>query len=457
MIKTTLLSIAKKLVRWDSKLEIYTNGEDNAYPERIERFRNNSVTASMASNVMIQYLLGKGFGEVDNLRIGSLKLINIADDIARDLTDQRGVYIHVDYDANFEVSCFKVLPFNQCRVGKKDSNEYNGKILVYSNWNEAKIDKKKVSILNVFNPDKEIIAYQVEKAGGISKYKGQVFFYNMDSQYYYPLSRIDAVSMECDNEYNASVYKNEILRRGFFGKTLVVTRPLVDAGFIKEATDSKDPILLQELRDMESERQNFKDTIKEFISVGNVGGVMHMEMDFAGDNLNDAILFKNIESNINDKLFEFTENSAMQKILMAFNNLPIALVKSPDNAMLGNSGEALRVSKETYWENTSKERNVLETIVNDLLSLYNNYNGGYVTVLPLLTKQQDESSALFEKQKAQSILKGSVGGVQALLQIQEAVAQGRSDYNAAIAIISEIYGINDELARKMLGTPSVGN
>jgi hypothetical protein len=387
MIATTLHSIYKKLVTWDKKLSIYTNGEDNNYPERMERFRNNSVTATMASNKMIQYVLGKGFGESDNLRIGNVKLIDLADDIARDIVDNRGVFIHVNYDANYDISDFNVLPFNQCRVGEKDSKEYNGKILIYKDW-AAKIDKSIVQILNVFNPDKEKIAYQVEKAGGIEKYKGQVFYYNMDNQYYYPLARIDPVAFECDNEYQASLYKNEILRRGFFGKTLVVTRPLIDAGFVETALASNDSLQIANLRKQESEVEKFKEGLKDFIGVGNIGGVMHLQVDFAGEKLDDAILFKNIESNINPDLFKFTEDSAVAKILMAFNNLPITLVKS-ESSLFGMGGGALRVAKETYWEDTNKERNLLETILNDLLSKMGNPDYKYVFIQQLLTPKKE--------------------------------------------------------------------
>ena len=36
-MKVTVLEILKRAVSWDKKLEIYQNGEDNAYPERIDR------------------------------------------------------------------------------------------------------------------------------------------------------------------------------------------------------------------------------------------------------------------------------------------------------------------------------------------------------------------------------------------------------------------------------------
>ena len=453
MITTSLLSIYKKLVAWDKKLEIYTNGADNAYPERMERFRNNSITATMASNTMIQFLLGKGFGEADNLKIGNVKLIDLADDIARDIVDNRGVFIHVNYDANFDISDFNVIPFEQCRVGEKDSKEYNGKILIYKDWS-SKVDKNKVQILNVFNPKKEVVQYQIEKVKGIENYKGQVFYYNMDNKYYYPLARIDAVSFECDNEYQASLYKNELLRRGFFGKTLVVTRPLIDAGFIEQTLLSGDAAQIAVLRNQESEREAFKQGLKKFIGVGEIGGVMHLEVDFAGEKLDDAILFKNIESNIDPDLFKFTEDAAVSKILMAFNNLPVSLVKS-ESSLFGQGGDSLRVAKETYWENTWKERNLLETILNDLLKNMGNPDYKYVTIQPLLTKEVDADSATIEKQKAQAQLKGSVGGVQGVLAIQASVSQGLTDYESAITILNEIYGIEDSLARAILGTPKI--
>jgi hypothetical protein len=386
MIKTTLISIYKKIVEWDKKLEVYKNGEDNAYPERMERFRNNSVTASMSSNTMVQYLIGNGLGISDNILIGKNKIIDIADDIARDIVDNRGVFIHVNYDANFDISDFSVIPFNQCRLGLKDSKKYNGKILTYYDWSE-KFDKNKVSVIDVYNPDKKIIEYQVEEAGGIDDYKGQIFYYNMDNQYYYPLSRIDAVSFECDNEYQASLYKNELLRRGFFGKTLVVTRPLIDA----QLYEDKSLEGLARIKRLESERDTFKEGIKKFVGVGEAGGVMHMEVDFAGENLDGAILFKNIESSINPELFRFAEDSAVSKILMAYNNLPVALVKSPDSALLGNSGDALRVAKETYWENTNKERDLLQRIINDLWRKCSSFNGEALIIKPLLTPKIEQN------------------------------------------------------------------
>lgn len=382
----TVLSIIKKLVKWDKKLNIYTNGEDNAYPERMARYRSNSVTASMASKVMVQFLIGKGFGTHDDTLIDGRKLSDLADDIARDLTDERAVAIHVSYNANYEPSSWRVIPAGDIRLGEKDSKDYNGKILVYNDWHSKNIKASDIAVYDVFNPKKEVVAAQVAKAKGkdelerVENYRGQVFYFNMDRQFYYPLARIDAVAFDCDNEYHAGNYKNVILREGFYGKTLVITRPLIGASLYADTTKEGKA----KLAEAESERTKFKAGISQFVGIKGAGGVMHIEVEFGGEDLKNAVVFQNIESKIDDKLFEFTENSSMQKILMAYNNMPKVLVMLADSAMFGTSGEALRIAKETYWENTAKERAILETIVNDFMKLINPTLEERITVLPLL-------------------------------------------------------------------------
>lgn len=393
-IKTSLIDIAKRVIDWDKSIDVYSNGDDNDYPERIDRYINNSVTAKTASNLMMQFLIGKGFGEADNIIVNKdkgLKLIDFADDLANSKVKQRGNFIHIGWNANFKIASVKPLPFGQCRLGKKDSKDYNGKILIAKDWT-GKVQKKDVSIVDVYNPDPKVIESQVKKAGGWDKYKGQILYINDDNEYYYPLSRIDAVQLDCDNEHLSSVYKNRILRKGFFGKTMVLTRPLIDGNLPETIVDEKGEIVRNpEYLRKESEIEDFKKTIKDFLGAENADGVLHMELDFDGEKLEDAISFKNIESNINDKLFEYTETSTRRNILVAFNNLPIGLVEASEG-IFSNSGEALKEMKQSYWESTNKERNALETIINDIMKRFEGYSGEYLFIKKLIEDDNAEVS-----------------------------------------------------------------
>lgn len=55
--------------------------------------------------------------------------------------------------------------------------------------------------------------------------------------------------------------------------------------------------------------------------------------------------------------------------------------------------------------------------------------------------------------EAKAKLKGSVGGVQGILQIQASVAAGLTTIEAAVALLDEIYGFDAATAKRMLGKP----
>ena len=51
----------------------------------------------------------------------------------------------------------------------------------------------------------------------------------------------------------------------------------------------------------------------------------------------------------------------------------------------------------------------------------------------------------------QRVLRGSVGGVTALIAVKQAVADGTSDLESAVSIIKHIYGFDEDKAREMIG------
>jgi len=131
----------------------------------------------------------------------------------------------------------------------------------------------------------------------------------------------------------------------------------------------------------------------------------------------------------------------------AFNNIPEALVFAGDGAMFGTSADTYTEMKRFYWEQNEDERSALEQTLKSF--------GFEVNVIPLVDEAlvNDEDSQI--KKKSQAELRGSVGGVTAILAIQKSVSEGSTDITAAVAIIMEIYGISEELARIMVGTPKV--
>lgn len=455
-VGSAFIRLISKIAKYDKSLGIHYNGVGNNYPDLVEDVISESVTASRCAKLMASYIAGKGFGDDANYTIvhpdKGTTLLKLTQDIAESIADHNGFFVHMNYDGNYDIINLDVLPFSDCRIGKKDDNRYAGKILVCDDWSDSK-KSKKAKVVDVFNDDPKVIESQIQKAKGIGKYNGQILFVKF-GKYTYPLAPIHPCIKDAESETQASIYKNKSLRKGFFGKTLVVTKPLVD----------------EELRDTEGDdyqkqvdaRTKFRETIQEFIGVENVDGVMHLEIEF-DEKVEDEVFFKNIDSNINDKLFAHTENSVSDNIRMCFNNVPAALIRSKDGAMFGSSGEAIKAMKEFYQDQTNDERMIVEQTVNKLMKNFKTKKTDSLTIIPLIEARKIESSGSSSKgetpeeakAKAQATLKGSVGGVTALLQIQQSVSEGKTDREAAITIIEEIYGIGRELAGEMLGNPKI--
>ena len=383
-MKFNLLDLFKRSTKFDKAKGIILNGADNLYAEKIERVTNNSVTAKTSCGIMASFIIGKGFGEdLDKTIINSNKRLSLrkfGNVISKNVSKHGGVWVHVMYNANHTIDRYNVLPYTHCRLGKKDSENYNGKVVVYDNWDgsNGRLNRKDFTVIDVFNPREKIIQSQIKTSGGLNKYKGQVLYYNLDEEFDYALGTIDTVINDADSERQASIFKNRGLRRGFFGKTLMVTKPLV--GEMKDYNTPKD------YHDAVNERDDFKDTAESFLGAENNGGILHVELEHQEEKLEDAILVKSIPSDIDDKMFAYTESSVFKNILMAFNNIPTGLVRS-ESALFSNSGESLQVMKETYQDNTEYERNSVEELIQGLMKHYKD-DLGEINIIPLIEENE---------------------------------------------------------------------
>lgn len=380
--KSTLIEFFKRAITYDKKLEIFSNGENNDYPERIERLINNAVTGKTSAIMMASYLAGKGFGEHNKFEVNPKNtLLQFTHKSAKSIARQRGMFIHFNYDLNHKFTSADILPFAHCRIGKKDDDQYNGKIAVCKDWSDVKLAKN-AKLIDVYNRNPKVINAQFAAQG--EDYKGQVLFVNLDDDTDYPYSTIDAVQNDCDSEYQASIYKNRSLRKGFFGKTLVVTRPLVDANKESEAE-------LWKVQD--GEREKFKKTLKGFIGAENADGIMHIEMEFDDEEgLDKAILFKNIDAKIDDKLFSFTESSVSNNIRFAFNNIPAMLVRNTDGQMFGQSGDGITQAKLFYQEQTTMERMILVETIEMIMANFAGFEGTLTHELLIVKKEENNNN-----------------------------------------------------------------
>jgi hypothetical protein len=347
-MKIKLVDVDNRLsIKFNKVDGIYNWGADNAYPQLIKTIINSSVTAKQCVDLNSKYIYGKGFDftteivDKNILKINKkgLNINQLLRIVSREFSEVNNIFLHINYNALYEVTSVDLLTSEDVRIGKSDSTGYSGKFIVYNNWDKSqakRIEKKDFNIIDKFNSNPKVIDAQVEAAGGWNKYKGQILHINSDFGELYSLSDVDSVVYDADSEFQASLFKNTGLRKGFFGAKLFVTKPFSS----------------------DYERQSFEKTIQDLKGSENSSGVLLLEANLESDKLDEHILIQNIDTNINDKLFESTEQSSAKNIRKAF-GVPSILLEDSDNSIFGNSGELLTQAKQMHWENKSEERSII--------------------------------------------------------------------------------------------------
>ena len=379
-MKIKLVDVDNRLsIKYNKVDDVYSWGADNAYPQLIKSLINSSVTAKQCVDLNAKYIYGKGFDFVSkivdkNTLIINKKGININQllrIVSREFSEQNNLFFHVNYNALYEIISVDLLSSCDVRIGKSDSTGYSGKFVVYDNWDKVKgkkIDKKDFNIIDRFNPLPAVIEAQVKAAGGLwNKYKGQILHINSDFGELYSLSDVDSVVYDADSEFQAAVFKNSGLRKGFFGAKLFVTKPFQS----------------------DYERQDFEKTIQDLKGSENSSGVLLLEANLESDNLAEHILIQNIDSNIDDKQFESSEASSAKNIRKAF-GIPSILIEDGDNSIFGNSGELLIQAKIMHWENKEEERNIISDAFQMLFSKFHkpiNPSNDW-TITPIIQKTE---------------------------------------------------------------------
>lgn len=333
---------------------VYTNGIDDNYPERIELLINNSVTGKMAYNKMSSFIVGKGF--VDK-RLNN-KILNKKKDltgydillmVAKSLVKQKAACVHVNYNGLLEPDYIDVLPYKNCRKEKEDDLDNLGKIYYSNKWGSSSFSfnskSEKSKWFYPFSRDKNVIQSQFikekiffdeNKDNNVNDFRGQVYFLNLEPENVYPLAFIDPAYNDADSEYHSSIYRNNSIKNGFTDKQIIVGR---------SGTKEED--------------EELEDSIVSMLGPDG-SNIALIKSDRSIEDLAKEIHVLNLGSNIKSDRFKYFDEVNESKILHCFENIPKALVLGNDTSLLGDGGKKLAELKLNYSQDLSYIRKNIE-------------------------------------------------------------------------------------------------
>ncbi len=334
-------------------------GEKDDYPNVIEKTVAGSVTAGSASSIYSKFIMGKGFVDetLNDYVVGvdsrgkEIRMLDLLRACSDSVSLFNGLYLHTPLNIEGKIKDVSLLPFKYCRFSKIDDRGYTESIVVNKNFGTKSFKAEDSVGFSIFNPKPEVVQEQVKKAGGIEKYKGQMYFQFWDNRYLYPLSPFDAVYLDANTEWELSIYKNREIRNGFMLRHL-----LRIAKF--ESDENRNEFVS---RIMENEGSD-----------GSRVMILEDEYDEVTGAIKESGAFKleKIDTNVNDKLFENWEQSLSNKIRKAIKALPAILIDYETSALGNTSGEAIRQASLFYNGMTADDRHLMSRVFKEVFAHY---------------------------------------------------------------------------------------
>jgi len=215
--------IRERVPKWiDRRFHIQGYGEDNLYPQRAIIARDGSKTAKPCCDRYAEFLNGEGFTNPQLANIVVNKKGHTANDfldhVAKSFSWANGFFVHVGYNLNYKVNSVKVINFEYNRFGMPDEDGDFYTIAYCNNWenNPYKNLRNIQEIVNypVFNDDPAVVKDQIEQAGGILNYTGQIFYWTPDEGEY-PKCTFDVVFDQAQTQQEIAIFDLAMEQNGF--------------------------------------------------------------------------------------------------------------------------------------------------------------------------------------------------------------------------------------------------
>ena len=342
-------------IRYLQQLGIQAYGEDNLYPQTLKNIVSASSTGSECADRFADFIEGNGFREVSFSEYVVNRKGDTADDIhalvCRDIADYGGLALHVNYNILGEIVELQHIPFENCRLMEEDDNGYVAKIAIHPDWSGQKtrkgekirVSKENIDYIDVFNPKKNVVLAQIEAAGGIEYYKGQVLWVSMAGKQTYPAGKADRVITEMSTDEGLANVKYRNVRNNFLPSGMVITKKGTHTTFDENGKEVEDA----------SGNDSFSDMLVQLQGDTNSNKLLDVTLESDEEKPE----FVPIVTQNYDKEFTVTDASVVERIYSAYGQEPWYCIRI---GKVGFSGDILEDAFEYYNSIVSKQQRLIE-------------------------------------------------------------------------------------------------
>lgn len=285
---------------FDPSMKILRFDTDNLYPQRAEAAIREASPLKSLVNRIADFVNGEGFVDpvvagliVNKKGLKGQSANKVLQRVTHPFVRYQTVALHIGYNLLGTMCALNPIPFETIRLGLRNKD---GKITHYgysANWEKDGRNGNDQAIVFYprFNPDPAVVLEEMERAGGISRYRGQILYLTPEDDQY-PLATFDAVWNDAQVISEIGRFKVGNTQNSFLA-TLAILYPGEFAS--------------------NQEEQDFKDLIANKSGARNAGTRIGLQ-DKSGQRKASDIFQTLTPANL-DKLFEYTERSSKENII----------------------------------------------------------------------------------------------------------------------------------------------
>lgn len=351
-------------ISYVSRFKMQAFGNDNLYPQNLRAITQSSGTAELCLARYTKFIEGYGFADEGFSELVANHRGETADDVlhnvAADLARFGGFAVHVNYNVLGEITTMAHVPFENCRLEEPDDAGHVAHIIVHPDWTGKttrmgkvlRVSEETIDRICVFNPRPEVVLSQIELAGGISQYKGQILWFSMAGASTYPTPIYDAVVTEISTDEGLGNVKYRNVRNNFLVSCMLVTK----RGIPRIDTETGE----EEEREMIS-----AEDLKVFQGDENTGKIMLVEVE----NDEDKPEILAFPTKNYDKDFSTTDASTIERIYAQFHQELFYAIRM---GKLGFSGDVMRDAYEYYAGEVTTEQRAIQRAFARIMKAWGN-------------------------------------------------------------------------------------
>lgn len=329
-----------------------------------EAFINASPTGGSCLDRYSTFIEGKG---IANEELGAM-VVNPAGETWNDIhhlcaesfAKFNGFALHVSYNAMADISAIRVMPFEDLRLYEPDSYGYVGAIAYHPDWSEEatragkrlKVSADTIETFDIYNPDKNVVLAQIQGAGGIEFYKGQVLYITNKGRNVYPLPIYDKVLNELSVDEGISNVKNRNVKNNFLPAGMVIHKGSHPNNYAELNAEAR--------RAIDRGEAGFSDALASLQGDTNACSLLEVTIDYEDEKPE----FVPIQVANYDKVFESTEASTTERIYACFGQEAFYCLRI---GKIGFSGSLIADAKREYAEQQVKRQKLLAQTYNEVL------------------------------------------------------------------------------------------